>query len=117
MSIKCIKPHLFLSAFLYSCMSTAIAAPAISTPMLESSSGFTCRIINVSGKSLTLTAELVDANGVVIDTGGPCLTPPGAEACFASGNDVRAYCRFKGGSKSQIRGTIISDEGEALSAQ
>jgi hypothetical protein len=105
-------------ALLLAGMSAQAAAP-LTTPILTASptegsmsvgNEIWCYAVNVGTTVLQLTAEVVNVDtGAVADT-ETCSTAPG-KTCSAStscsGTLVcNAFCRFTGGSKKQVRGSI-----------
>ena len=120
-------------------LSPAVHAGRLATPILASfatalpspiPSQWRCECVNVSTtKMLTVTVELVDAESGAVKDSETCGIGPGESCCAATWinvtpNDVGfAYCRFTGGSKSTLRGSILftpegsSEVSSALAAQ
>jgi hypothetical protein len=89
------------------------AAPLTTAPL---SAGFGtanvmfCEVVNVGKTPLSLTVELMRSDGTLQGVCGPVLNP--GEAAASCGGSVSAgfsyYCRFTGGSKRQVRASIVA---------
>lgn len=108
----------------------AAAEPELTTPLITASNvgeGRTieCRWVNVSKKPVTVTADLIADDAILVSSSGACTVAPDEEGCPTSitcgvpAFACRAHCRFRGASKAKIRAAIIltpSSTGDTLVA-
>lgn len=88
---------------------TAHASPPLTTPPLFGDA-IVCSVVNVGTKPVSVTAEVVQETGQQNGVCGATLNP--GEALGACGGSVPPgssyYCRFTGGTKKNLRGSIVS---------
>lgn len=116
------------------CMTTASAAPALITPPLVAwtpstpGAGIFCNVANVGTSPLVVDVAMVSAEGLLNGQQlggcfGETLDPGEVTSCGGGINGLGAvYCRVTGGSKRQLRVTIVVTDADllptaALSAQ
>jgi hypothetical protein len=106
--------HRLLVGFAVLCLATAARATVTYSPPVRSDMGdnLGCRLLNLSGAEVTVTSDLENGLGSVVDSKSFAI-PAGQARLMASSNTAifGGYCRFTfDGEASQVRGFITLED-------